>query len=335
MKVKHILGLTLVACIALGATACGNTAANSGKAAETKTAEASEKTEQAMEYKWDFVKKTTGLEDYKKECDQQGAIEELEYETPDYVTGSDKKFTKHLWVYTPYGYDENKQYDILYLMHGGGESEIYWIAGERWGPTTRNVIDNMIKNGDCEPFIIVTPTFYPPEGDFENPEGAQKLTEVFAEELRNEVVPLVESKYLTYADKDVSDAGLIASRDHRAFAGFSMGSMTSIHSALMKNVDIFSWVGSFSGAKTEVADFQAALESEEYKDYDIKFWYNGNGKADIAHDEHDEFAHGVLEAMPERFTDGENFAWVDLRDGSHAYQAWLVHLYNCMLVFFK
>ena len=87
--------------------------------------------------------------------------------------------------------------------------------------------------------------------------------------------------------------------------------------------------------KQEVADFKAALESDKYKDYAIRFWYNGNGKADIAHDEHDEFCHGVVEAMPDRFTDGENFAWIDLRDGSHAYQSWLVDLYNCMLVFFK
>lgn len=290
----------------------------------------------APQYKWDFVKKSNGIDALKAECDQQGTIEELEYETPNYVSDPEQTITKHLWVYLPYGYDAAKEYDILYLMHGGGENETYWLAGERWGPTTRNTLDNMIKNGVCDPFIVVTPTFYPPNAaDYENPEGAESLTYVFADELRNQIIPTVEAKYATYAKGDVSEANLIATRDHRAFAGFSMGSMTSIHSALMKNLDLFSWVGSYSGAKTEVKDFQEALNSDANKDYAVKFWYNGNGKADIAHDEHDEFCHAVVEAMPERFTDGENFVWIDLRDGSHSYASWLVDLYNCMLVFFK
>lgn len=317
-------------CSSLCLSGCGST-----KPATVATANAAT-AEQGSTYKWDFVKKTNGIDNLKAECDQKGSIESLEYETPLYISDEDQTVTKKLWVYLPYGYDASKSYDILYLMHGGGESEEYWIAGERWGPTTRNVLDNMIKDEICKPFIVVTPTFYPPvETNFENPEDAEKLTYVFAKELRNQIIPVVEAKYSTYASGNTSEENLIATREHRAFAGFSMGSMTSIHSALMENVDLFSWVGSYSGAKTEVSDFQNALNSDKYKDYSISFWYNGNGKADIAHDEHDEFCHGVVNAMPEKFTDGENFAWIDIRDGSHAYQSWLVDLYNCMLVFFK
>ena len=323
---RKILILTICALFVLSLFACG-----AKEAAPSAQATAAP----AASYRWDFVKKTTGIDDLKTDCDQKGTIEELAYETPLYISDTSTIVTKHLWVYLPYGYDQNKQYNVLYLMHGGGETEIYWLAGERWGPTTRNVLDNMIKNGVCDPFIVVTPTFYPPEGNYENPEGAEQLTYVFADELRNQIVPLVEAKYSTYAKGDVSEANLAATRDHRAFAGFSMGSMTSIHSVLMKNLDLFSWVGSYSGAKTEVKDFLDALNADGVKNLPVRFWYNGNGKADIAHDEHDEFCHGVVKAMPERFTDGENFAWIDLRDGSHAYQSWLVDLYNCMLVFFR
>lgn len=286
-------------------------------------------------YQWDFVKKSTGVDSLKAECDQKGTVISMDYETPLYSSDPETIVTKTLYVYLPYGYDEAKSYDILYLMHGGGESAEYWLAGERWGPTTCNTLDNMIKNGTCDPFIVVTPTFYPPTDDTGGADMGEKLTYDFAKELRSNVIPTVEAVYSTYANKDVSEANLIATRDHRAFAGFSMGSMTSIHSALMENLDLFSWVGSYSGAKTEVSDFKAALESDQYKDYEIRFWFNGNGKGDIAHDEHDEFCHGVVEAMPDRFTDGENFAWVDLRDGTHSYASWLAHLYNCMLVFFE
>ena len=298
-----------------------------------------------VEYQWDFATKTTDIDDLKAECDQKGTVVQMDYETPLYASDPDQTVTKTMYVYLPYGYDETQQYSILYLMHGGGESAEYWLAGERWGPTTCNVLDNMIAQGLCDPFIVVTPTFYPPTATGEtasgesaesaDPAASTDLTVVFAEELRNNVIPTVESTYSTYAGKDVSEENLIATRDHRAFAGFSMGSMTSIHSALETNLDMISWVGSFSGAKTEVEDFKANLESDKLKDYKVNFWYNGNGKGDIAHDEHDEFCHGVLEAMPDRFTDGENFAWIDLRDGTHSYASWLADLYNCMLVFFK
>ena len=288
-----------------------------------------------VDYQWDFVKKSDGIDDLKAECDQKGTVVQMDYETPLYISDPNTIVTKTMYVYLPYNYDAEKPYNILYLMHGGGESAEYWLAGERWGPTTCNVLDNMIKNGICDPFIVVTPTFYPPEGDYNNAEGAEDLTYVFADELRNNVIPTVESQYLTYANKDMSEESLISTRDHRAFAGFSMGSMTSIHSAMMKNLDLFGWIGSYFGAKTEVSDFTEALNSDAYKDLKINFWYNGNGKGDIAHDEHDEFCHGAVEAMPDRLTDGENFAWIDLRDGTHNYASWLVDLYNCMLVFFK
>jgi predicted alpha/beta superfamily hydrolase len=345
------LALLLTACGGNGSTSAGNNAENSSNPTQSDTT-----TPAATEYQWDFQKKNAGIDDLKTPCDQQGTVVSLEYDTPAYaineVLGVEETIHKTLYVYLPYGYDENQQYNILYLMHGGGESEAYWLMDERWGETTRNTLDNMIKNGVCDPFIVVTPTFYSLSDQYEitdeqaaayaEEQGDEQLsspysimTVAFGQELRNNIIPAVEAAYSTYAGGDVSEENLIATRDHRAFAGFSMGSMTSIRSALMQDLDLISWVGSYSGSLTTVDQFKAALESDALKDYPINFWYNGNGKGDIALEEHDEFAHGVLEAMPDRFTDGENFAWINLKDGAHMYASWLVDLYNCMLVFFR
>lgn len=38
------------------------------------------------------------------------------------VLGTDYMITKSLHVYLPSGYDASKQYNILYLMHGGGDN---------------------------------------------------------------------------------------------------------------------------------------------------------------------------------------------------------------------
>ena len=288
-----------------------------------------------VQYTQGFKTSNNAIDDYKTTvCDQQGTIQSLEYETPAYAYDESVTLTKTAYIYLPYGYDEDRDYNILYLMHGGGENETYWLVDERFGQTTCNVLDNMIKNGICDPVIVVTPTFNEEGFEGEGEHNAE-LCVVFGKELRNNLIPAVESQYSTYANGDTSIENLISTRDHRAFAGFSMGSLTSIQSGLMQNLDIISYVGSYSGALTTVDEFMAAMNSDTLKDFSIGFWYNGNGRGDMALEEHDEFAHGVLDAMGDRLTDGENFAWINMRDGGHMYLSWIVDLYNSLLVFFK
>ncbi len=116
-------------------------------------------------------------------------------------------------VYLPYGYDENKQYNIFYLMHGGNENENTLIGQN--DTMIQNMMDHMIENGEVDPMIVVFPTW--------NKSGADK----FYGEFRQSVVPFVEGKYSTYAGKDTSEASLKASRMHRAYGGFSMGSVST------------------------------------------------------------------------------------------------------------
>lgn len=348
-------------------SACGNQSAGSptpSPAAPTQSASA------APAYRWDFVNKNGSIDDLKAECGQKGTVVSLEYDTPAYAVndllGLDETLHKKMSIYLPYGYDEAKQYNVLYLLHGtegdaDGPMEEFWLI--QWGDQTCNVLDNMIKNGLCEPLIVVTPSYYSRVDGYDvtseqldtlaerlggdsfinpstaedggNPDNEQNIWPVyFGQELRNNIIPAVESQYLTYANKDVSEKNLIATRDHRAFAGLSRGAMTVARSGLTQNTDIFAWFGSFSGVWQEFDNFKAALEGE-FKDYDIKFWFNGNGKADFALDNHKEFSEKVLSEMPDRFVDGENYAFVTLRDGGHMYLSWIVDLYNSLLVFFK
>ncbi len=141
--------------------------------------------------------------DYLKECSQAGKVVK---ETYNGIHGSNT-----LNVYLPYGYDENKKYNIFYLMHGGGENENTIFSDD---VKLDHILDHMIMNGELEPLIVVTPTF--------NKSGADK----FYEEFRKSVVPFVEGKYSTYA-ASTSEADLRASRMHRAYGGFSMGGLST------------------------------------------------------------------------------------------------------------
>ena len=251
------------------------------------------------------------------------------------AAGEDILVEKTLYIYLPYGYDGQEDYNVLYLMHGGGEDESYWLGENRMGKSTCKVLDRMVEKGEMAKTIIVCPTFYSFEGepmDYTFASSAWPM--YFWMELRNEVIPLVETTYATYAHADVSEENLIATREHRAFAGFSMGSATSLNSAMKHCLDILAYVGSFSGSLTDPESFEKALLDDKLQDMPVLFWYNGSGNADMAHDEHAAFYARILEDMPERFTDGENCCWVEFKGGTHAYNCWLPHLYNCLRLFF-
>ncbi|NLD45665.1 MAG: hypothetical protein GX660_00505, partial [Clostridiaceae bacterium] len=111
-----------------------------------------------------------------------------------------------------------KKYNVLYLMHGGGENVNTIFGGPGESKELKKILDNMIAKGDIEPLIVVTPTFY------EGKNGGN--VELFHEELTGVIIPLVETTYNTYL-KSKSTEDMKSSREHRAFGGFSMGSMTT------------------------------------------------------------------------------------------------------------
>ncbi len=138
--------------------------------------------------------------DYLNPCAQQGRVIQESY------SGINGQNT--LNVYLPYGYDENKMYNIMYLMHGGGENENTIFSDD---VKLDHMLDHMIMNGELDPLIVVTPTFNKCEA------------RTFYHELRQSVIPFVEGKYSTYA-QSTSAEDIAASRMHRSFGGFSMGS---------------------------------------------------------------------------------------------------------------
>lgn len=163
----------------------------------------------------------------RKAAEHQGNIEEFKYK----ANKNGKSIEKHAKVYLPYGYkadDKSTKYDVLYLMHGGGDKITSFLTPPQdWLPL-RNILDNLIAEGKMKPIIVVTPTFY----DDDNNIGANgmndaiALTRNFHTELQNELIPTVESAYNTYLTATDS-AAVTASRSHRAFGGFSMGALTT------------------------------------------------------------------------------------------------------------
>ncbi len=174
---------------------------------------------------------------------------------------------KKLNVYLPYGYDENKKYNIFYLMHGGGENENTIFSSD---VKFNNMLDHMIQNGDIEPMIVVTPTF----------NGGGCSAETVYKEMKESIVPFVEGKYSTYAESTLP-ADLEASRMHRAYGGFSMGG-GSAWNVIINDIDYFAYVMPLSGHCWGGANAVGqAVQNSKYKD--STYILAATGTEDIAY----------------------------------------------------
>lgn len=175
-------------------------------------------------------------EDYNTPAEHQGTVEVLEYES----AGS----TKSAYGYLPYGYekDESIRYNILYFMHGGGGN-----AGQFYDRSyaLNDILDHAVENGEIDPLIVVTPTFYLPQDTDTGVSNAGQRVSVFHQEFIQDLMPAVESRYRTYAES-TDEAGLEASRNHRAFGGFSMGAVTTWYQ-LVNSLDYVAWFMPLSG----------------------------------------------------------------------------------------
>lgn len=161
--------------------------------------------------------------EYMETAENQANVVRIEYGSKDYVRDG-SPVTKTAYVYLPYGYDESDtetRYDIVYLMHGWGGRE-----GEYFDMRTmKNMFDNLIANGDMKPTIMVSATFYNENSD-RSFGGSDSELRQFHLDFTENLMPAVEGRFHTYA-QSTSKEDLIASRDHRAFAGFSLGSVTT------------------------------------------------------------------------------------------------------------
>ena len=100
-------------------------------------------------YEVDFITSLPMSQSLQAACDEAGTVVTVSYPTRAYayeaIDDSDVEIpiTKKAQIYLPYGYDENTKYDIVYLMHGAGETYEYWLT--KMGTTTRNVLEKPRK----------------------------------------------------------------------------------------------------------------------------------------------------------------------------------------------
>ena len=147
-------------------------------------------------------------------------VETVNYQT--HYRGKD--YRKSALVYLPPNYSSSHRYNVIYLVHGSTETPRDFF---RDGNFQRS-LDQLISSGKLKPSIVVFPTYYPNRSFVTSDYYRDnRLNRAFAQnELVQDLVPAVEGRYHTYAN-GTSTQALQASRNHRAFGGFSLGAITT------------------------------------------------------------------------------------------------------------
>ncbi len=183
----------------------------------------------------------SGIEIPAHDCDfyalknvPHGNVQQVIFNSPS--TGEQKR----AFVYTPAEYSANpkKKYPVLYLQHGWGEDETAWSNQGH----ANLIMDNLIAEGKCKPFIIVMTYGMTNNARFGTINSFNYKD--FETVLVDELIPFIDSNFRTIPDKK-----------HRAMAGLSMGGMET------KNITL---------ARPEVFDYYGLLSGGIYTPDDLK-----------------------------------------------------------------
>lgn len=271
-----------------------------------------------------------------KESGKPGELKTCRYTVTDIATGRSEE--KSMQVYLPYGYDETKKYDVLVLAQGESGDETYWFAetkdeAER-EVSLKNLLDNMIADGQCEPLIVVSTSWANNASCKMTRFDMNDLTIASAQqaaEMRRDILPFIIENYSTYAASS-SPADIKKARDHFGYVGISWSAMTGILGMMREDTDCFSWFGSFAPGLFDLNDTVKRIDAVSTTQ-PIRYFLMCCGT-----DEEIDKSESIYTRLAEdsaSLVDGQNCEFIEIQGGAHWYGTWLAGIYNSLLVFFR
>lgn len=233
-----------------------------------------------------------------------GTVKSHEYKSKS--LGTDRK----MMVYTPPEYEKSTvRYPVLYLLHGAGSDETSWTQRGQ----AQVILDNLIAEGKLKPLVVVMPFGFAAArapGAARGDAAENKMQrEGFAKDFLDDVIPMVESTFRVYAD-----------RDHRAIAGLSLGGAQALALGL-SHTELFSRVAAFSPAMgagnnpaTGGVDFEMVLVDSAKINSQLRFLWVSCGTEDTLFESVRQFSNQLSQHKVEHI-------W-RVTGGAHTYPVW-------------
>lgn len=146
------------------------------------------------------------------------------------TTGKDRKAI----VVLPVGYNENKQYPVVYLLHGIGGDHTEWFGGK-----PIEILGNLNAAEEADDMIMVFPNIRARANDAAANQfdvETFKAFDNFINDLRDDLMPYMEANY-----------SIKTGRENTAVCGLSMGGRESLNIGL-KMADKVGYIGAFEPA---------------------------------------------------------------------------------------
>ena len=219
---------------------------------------------------------------------------------------------RRMHVWTPAGYETSKKkLPVLYLIHGGGDTDNSWPGVGAAGL----ILDNLLAEGKMQPMIVVMPN-----GTIEN---VPNEVPPFAQDMVTSIIPFVESNYRVLTDMS-----------HRAIAGLSMGGMETMETAF-SNPDMFSYVwvlsSSFMPGQDPAAESSRlnvkANVAKMNKNF-VQMVFCQGGPADIAYQ-------NCKNTLKQLDADGLKYEYIENAQAGHSWTTWRADLYTLAQRIFK
>lgn len=279
-------------------------------------------------------------EEYATPARHPGSLVSLEYDTWESFSYAEHRqpLRKTAWVYLPYGYDATRPYNIFYLMHGGWSDQTTVLGTSSMPSPLKLAVDHAIEDGRMTPMILVCPTYNnTSDKDSWDYSLALRLTDHYHNELLNDLIPAVEGTYHTYAASTTPD-GIRASRDHRGFGGFSMGSVTTWHT-FQYCLDYFRYFMPMSGNMGDGAWIDAVVRASGWNWNDFFIW-TATGTDDFAGQSFQYQIESMAFEYGDHFHLGNNEAEANLsfrlqEGGTHGPEASNQYTFNGLLWFWN
>ena len=227
-------------------------------------------------------------------------------------------------VLLPPDYSEDKEYPVLYILHGFYDNEA-WMARPVVNLST--IYNNLLADGEAEEMIIVLPYIFC-DKDMPYCTGMDLKNclayDNFINDLTTDLMPFIESEF-----------SVAKGRDNTAITGFSMGGRESLFIGFERS-DLFGYIGAVCPAPGLVELAGSAMHPGQMKAEDMAFGENEPYVVFISSSKAD----GVVGNNPDSYrkimmNNSVEYLSHVMTNTGHDHTSVKPHLYNFLKMLFK
>ncbi len=224
--------------------------------------------------------------------------------------------SRKLDIFLPPLYHEqlDESFPVLYLRHGGGDTEASWLSDGRAGI----ILENLLAKDEAIPMIMVMMNGFT-DGTWAGGSTKEGMG-ILENELLTEIIPLINQKYRTKPE-----------RENTAIAGLSMGGGQAFVLGL-NNLNTFDWVGQFSSGLLASVEFDIndripgfSGRIDEINELSLLY---------LACGENDSRYQGHLDLVDFLEENHVKHVWHHM-PGGHQWIVWRTELYEFMKILFR